>query len=839
MKDRQCRFFCAILLSLSMRGAAVVPLYIGCLLAQSTHWWHNYAMFFPCLWESVFEEVSNRSDILPGYELRLVCKDTEGKPGLASKRFIELIQEQPSKLALIGPALSDETSQVGKMTPFFNMLQITFSSRTATISDRETFSSLYMTNYLEEDLNPMRIALMKYFGWERVGTIYYQEDMFVSQMSYFHHDLKQNNFTLLTTSVYTETKSVAEYIRRLKQHEVRIIMGAFRASKAGYIFCEAYKQGLYGKKYLWILSGSQMYDNWIASSPDNLPCTKEELYTATKGYLTLEHTILSRSDKPTISGRTPKEFVDLTNRLVQGTGFQVSRSTPWVYDAGWALALALNHSLQFLGDKKLEDFTYNDTGIFDAIVSGIQTVSFVGVSGPVSFLKDGRRVGVGDIVYNADDTKTTTATYDPITDKITWLVDPKSLFAGQIPPKDRFTYIEAYVTPSYTAVACVLLLNCIGCIVAVGFLVFNISYRHNRHIKMSSPNINNIIVIGGVIMYMSVILRVLDYTNITIGGSNRSHSCMIEMWVVSIGFTTSFGALFSKTWRVHILFRLDTFQKRVIKDIQLLGIIILLWLIDGVLLTLWSALHALVREDIRIKSTDADEDVVITTIYTNCYNKNQVYWYAAIYIYKGLLLVFGTFLAWETRMVQIPALNDSKLIGFCVYNIVVVCAFGVPIGHVLPTEQTTLKFVLVSLLTIFCTTLVLCIVFVPKLKLRNQTSNIMFVKTMKNGESCTCATSSLPGQSTQERSSFPMNREIGERESSVNDGNLQKVKLDNDRLRMEMAKETIAVGRLRRKIMEETGLQFNKVDGDYIVSRREKQWPSNHSTDTTNEHSLA
>lgn len=77
MKNRQCQFFCAILLSLSMRGAAVVPLYIGCLLAQSTHWWHNYAMFFPCLWESVFEEVSNRSDILPGYELRLVCKDTE------------------------------------------------------------------------------------------------------------------------------------------------------------------------------------------------------------------------------------------------------------------------------------------------------------------------------------------------------------------------------------------------------------------------------------------------------------------------------------------------------------------------------------------------------------------------------------------------------------------------------------------------------------------------------------------------------------------------------------------------------------------------------------------
>jgi len=33
--------------------------------------------------------------------------------------------------------------------------------------------------------------------------------------------------------------------------------------------------------------------------------------------------------------------------------------------------------------------------------------------------------------------------------------------------------------------------------------------------------------------------------------------------------------------------------------------------------------------------------------------------------------LFGCFLAWETRAVNVPALNDSKYIGIAVYAIVV------------------------------------------------------------------------------------------------------------------------------------------------------------------------
>ena len=40
-------------------------------------------------------------------------------------------------------------------------------------------------------------------------------------------------------------------------------------------------------------------------------------------------------------------------------------------------------------------------------------------------------------------------------------------------------------------------------------------------------------------------------------------------------------------------------------------------------------------------------------------------------IFTALFLIFGIFFAWETRKVRIEALNDSKEIGICVYNVMI------------------------------------------------------------------------------------------------------------------------------------------------------------------------
>lgn len=58
-----------------------------------------------------------------------------------------------------------------------------------------------------------------------------------------------------------------------------------------------------------------------------------------------------------------------------------------------------------------------------------------------------------------------------------------------------------------------------------------------------------------------------------------------------------------------------------------------------------------------------EDDTEIIPKLEHCESKNLSYWLGAVYAFKGLLLVFGVFLAWETRAVTIPALNDSRYIG--------------------------------------------------------------------------------------------------------------------------------------------------------------------------------
>lgn len=79
-----------------------------------------------------------------------------------------------------------------------------------------------------------------------------------------------------------------------------------------------------------------------------------------------------------------------------------------------------------------------------------------------------------------------------------------------------------------------------------------IFFIFNRIIKMSSPNINNLFLVGCVMCYIAAIVFGID--------SNSADSiafaftCSLRVWLLSIGFSIAFGSLLSKTWRVYRIF---------------------------------------------------------------------------------------------------------------------------------------------------------------------------------------------------------------------------------------------------------------------------------------------
>ncbi|MGH0127493.1 UNVERIFIED_CONTAM: hypothetical protein FKN15_046828, partial [Acipenser sinensis] len=107
-------------------------------------------------------------------------------------------------------------------------------------------------------------------------------------------------------------------------------------------------------------------------------------------------------------------------------------------------------------------------------------------------------------------------------------------------------------------------------------------------------------------------------------------------------------------------------------------------------------------------------DIAIRPFLEHCENANMTIWLGIVYAYKGLLMLFGCFLAWETRNVSIPALNDSKYIGMSVYNVGIMCIIGAAVSF-LTRDQPNVQFCIVALVIIFCSTITLCLVFMPKL----------------------------------------------------------------------------------------------------------------------------
>ena len=71
---------------------------------------------------------------------------------------------------------------------------------------------------------------------------------------------------------------------------------------------QAYKAGLTGKNYVWILMSWAAIPGWpdmldpVWGTPPDSTCTTEELHRAAEGYIALDQRYISDSPEKTISG---------------------------------------------------------------------------------------------------------------------------------------------------------------------------------------------------------------------------------------------------------------------------------------------------------------------------------------------------------------------------------------------------------------------------------------------------------------------------------------------------------------------------------------------------------
>ena len=76
-----------------------------------------------------------------------------------------------------------------------------------------------------------------------------------------------------------------------------------------YKILQAYKQGLLGKHFVWILPGPGLHQGWMSRIDfSKLDCTHEQFLEATDGHITLNYDRFDTRNITTISGSVNNEI---------------------------------------------------------------------------------------------------------------------------------------------------------------------------------------------------------------------------------------------------------------------------------------------------------------------------------------------------------------------------------------------------------------------------------------------------------------------------------------------------------------------------------------------------
>ncbi|KAK2193416.1 hypothetical protein NP493_13g08014 [Ridgeia piscesae] len=624
---------------------------------------------------------------------------------VGTKLFFDMMHDLPPKIMLFGDACSHVTAPIAESSVWWNIWQLSYADTNPLLSNRKRYPNFFRTVPSDGDYNPARISFIRHFNWTRVGTLFQDASRGSARYAYAHDNfialLDKANITRVTQSFSTDPEPA---LTNLKENDIRVIFGNFDAEMARKVFCAAIKEKMFGPRYVWMLLGDYP-DGWWLVDDSSISCTPTQLGEAVDGYFSTDVLRLSTSGRRTISRLTATEYNDLYEAT---RGGNYSKFHGYAYDGIWVIAKAIDSVIRENGGQyNFRDFRG------EGIQRALNDTDFEGVTGRVLFGNGDR---IGNLVYQQlqGGQMRTVGEFSDLHACLDFTKGRAITWRGVGPPRDGTVIEKQLVRVNLTVYVILCTIAGLGIVVALSFLAINIRFRKHKYIKMSSPNLNNIITIGCVLTYTSVFLLGTDSRLIN---SDSFHiMCSIRAWVLSFGFTLSFGAMFSKTWRVHAIFTNIKLNKKVIKDYRLFFMVAVFLVVDCLILGAWQSIDPPSRQVIYLQSEvgEWEVDKEIIPVVEFCISRHMTTWLGIIYAYKGLLLVFGCFLAWETREVTIPALNDSKYIGMSVYNVVIICIAGVAVAAIIENDPNS-AFLILSTFIIFCTTVTLCLVFVPKI----------------------------------------------------------------------------------------------------------------------------
>ena len=664
------------------------------------------------------EQINNRSDMLPGYELGLIDIDSEACGVSIISRgvvnvYSELVNQNHCIVGVVGLYCTAVTNVISPMVSHPDIGgYVQLAASTSRLQDRTTLeasANLFHMVGLSSEFNKATLALMHALEWHRVSLIHHSGDIF--------HDSIANDF--VQRIGYTDLELIArlpiattelhfkEAFDTITDSEARISYWFVTATESANLLCEAYNRGFYWPGYVYILQEPSI-DRILEVQTS---CTKEQLMIALEGAFSLQYRLFADNNTILESGLSYSEYWRMYNEKLEEFGsinnvtLSATTYANPLYDQVWAFALAIDNLIDSY-NVLFENYTVESMHEVSVLLkSELKNLSFQGASrsGKIQFNGSQEMSSYISVFQVQNGTPKLVGIYDPSVRNVTNVNVSDA-------PEDTFS-LEYNLLPVWLGICIILVQVALLSLISTN-LILILVWRKNKEIKATSPILSTSMMVGCYFLCLKPIILVM-YRMFKLTESGTEPLCILEhsLW---IGFDLILATLFFKILRIYHIFRERqmTMMSKYWIDGYLFIYVIIVCLGKAVLLILWYTIDPyrpmIMRVYVKTPAPHYDGTL-------HCTSDNNSVWTAVTLLYSGVLLLMSMILAIMTRHNR-SIYKDTKKVNLFIFLVVLCLAITIPLWIVYhhhggtETQSNVMEWLAYFSIPVLCQ---ICL-FVPK-----------------------------------------------------------------------------------------------------------------------------
>jgi len=266
------------------------------------------------------------------------------------------------------------------------------------------------------------------------------------------------------------------------------------------------------------------------------------------------------------------------------------------------------------------------------------------------------------------------------------------------------------------------LLMCTAIILTAFFFVgWTHKHRKRRVIKSAQPVFLYILAGGAFLMGLAIVPLGIEEPASSLG---LDAACMAIPWLVTVGFSLTFSALYAKTLRVNMILKRKDLRRVKVDASQVMRSAAILVCLNVVIMTLWNAIAPLKYyrtptggED-EFGRTTSSAGMCLLSPDPNDLDSGSAWWvgklfFGIIIAVNGLMLVAAMYQVHRARNIN-TEFSESKYVKLSMFSIVQAWLIGIPLLIIGRESPEGFYVVTSTVLFIMCESILL-LIFFPKI----------------------------------------------------------------------------------------------------------------------------